>query len=374
MRPELETYQLIDNYLNGSLTGDAFVAFEKRMQSDAGFAEEVDLVKLSNQVVIGASIESLRQQMRADITEKEKKSMFSKVKNWSAGILLGTAVLTTGLFYVQSSKEELSKKNILNKEDATTTNTKNPLTQNSSISIQNSLPVSTSKPTKTKQTAPISTPIPSTNPVTEERTSPVVSTTPINTQAIPVIETKPAPAFVNQETINTNPCLNIHIQADITSKPSCRDQHTGSISILQNSIKGGIKPYSIQFNGSKATTKKEFYSYLSAGTYSIEIADSNGCSQHFTKDVTESNCRKTTYVFAPDKGETWKITGLDDAPFRITIINISGKTVYTSEYIDGTFEWNGFNQQGNYLDSGLYIYILESNSGEKENGQVTIAR
>ena len=160
MRPELETYQLIDNYLNGSLTGDAFVAFEKRMQSDAGFAEEVDLVKLSNQVVIGASIESLRQQMRADITAIDQKSMFSKVKNWSAGILLGTAVLTTGLFYVQSSKEELSKKNILNKEDATTTNTKNPLTQNSSISIQNSLPVSTSKPTKTKQTAPISTPIP----------------------------------------------------------------------------------------------------------------------------------------------------------------------------------------------------------------------
>ena len=60
MRPELETYQLIDHFLNGTLEGDALHAFEQRMREDASFAEEVALQKITNAVVIGASYQTLK--------------------------------------------------------------------------------------------------------------------------------------------------------------------------------------------------------------------------------------------------------------------------------------------------------------------------
>ena len=37
-------------------------------------------------------------------------------------------------------------------------------------------------------------------------------------------------------------------------------------------------------------------------------------------------------------------------------------------------EWNGIGGQGEYMDAGLYIYIIEYSNGTKENGQVTIIR
>lgn len=373
MRPELETYQLIDNYLNGSLKGDAFVSFEQRLQSDASFAEEVELVKLSNQVVIGATIESLRKQMQSDIASIDHKNTLSKVRNWSAGLLLGTAVLTTGILYSHSTKEETAPQNTLSQQkDNNPIKPKETIPYNNNTSIEAPLPTSISATSKTKQVVTTTITNDSAKTIMEEYLSPVVVTPPINRQTNPVIDKPSVPVTVEKKPIN--PCLNIQIQAIITAKPSCKEQSTGSINIPINSIKGGVKPYSIQFNGSKPNAKKELYSYLSVGTYSIEISDSNGCSQQFSKVVSGSSCRKTNYVFAPDKGETWKINGLDDTPFHITILNISGKTVYTSENIEGAFEWNGFNQQGAYLDAGLYIYILESNAGEKENGQVTIVR
>jgi hypothetical protein len=372
LRPELETYQLIDNYLNGSLIGDAFVVFEQRLQLDASFAEEVELVKLSNQVVIGATIESIRQQMQADIANIDQKNTFSKVKNWSVGILLGTAVLTTGILYSHSTKEETAPQNTLQQKG------NNPIKPNETVPYKNNTSIEVPLPTyilatsKTKQVVTTAITNDSAKTITEERTSSAVSTPPINRQTNLVIDKPSVPVTVEKKAFD--PCLNIQIQASITAKPSCKEQSTGSVSIPINNIKGGVKPYTIQFNGSKPNAKKELYSYLSAGTYAIEISDSNGCSQQFSKVVSENSCRKTNYVFAPDKGEIWKINGLDDTPFHITILNISGKTVYTSENIEGTFEWNGFNQQGAYLDAGLYIYILESNAGEKENGQVTIVR
>jgi hypothetical protein len=47
LRPELETYQWIDRYLNGELKGSELQDFEAQMQSDPAFAEEVDTRKWS---------------------------------------------------------------------------------------------------------------------------------------------------------------------------------------------------------------------------------------------------------------------------------------------------------------------------------------
>ncbi|HSY60648.1 MAG TPA: hypothetical protein VK796_02180, partial [Cytophaga sp.] len=66
MRPELETYHLIDSYLNGKLEGEALRTFENQLQSDPAFAEEVSFQKLTNEVVVGASYDNLRSQMTND--------------------------------------------------------------------------------------------------------------------------------------------------------------------------------------------------------------------------------------------------------------------------------------------------------------------
>lgn len=52
MRPELEKYQLIDQYLNNKMSAQEALEFEKKLQADPVFYDEVLDQKLTNEVII----------------------------------------------------------------------------------------------------------------------------------------------------------------------------------------------------------------------------------------------------------------------------------------------------------------------------------
>ena len=366
MRPELETYHLIDSYLNGKLEGETLRKFEQQLQSDAAFAEEVSFQQLTNEVVVGASYDDLRSKMTNDI---EKIDARNKTQTWSLYTLAAFILITgaAGIYYYTHKTSDTKQ-----------TNAKklNPTSQ-SSVS-HNKRGVSSIQDSKTivsrkeNQTASI----------TKESIDAEIDTQTTVTPAPHVQQHTPAEkATLNvtttqaiEKTPSINPCLNTQIAADISTTPTCTNENTGNILIPSAQVNGGTNPYTLSLDHEASTPIKESYSYLSAGTHTILITDKNGCSKEFHVSIEEKNCKKTSYVFAPEKGETWKISGNDNTDFIITILNIAGTQVYKSKIIQGEFEWQGIGQHGEYVSAGLYIYVIEYTNGQKENGQVTIVR
>jgi hypothetical protein len=368
LRPELETYQLIDHFLNGELKGDVLLAFEKRMLEDASFAEEVSLQKMTNAVVIGASYDSLRTQMTNDVNKIDGSN---NTKKWLGGAL-GGIILSTIIIASYSNDKDASVNIIENEVTntpsviATTTDTqfipsKQPIT-NITPSNENT-PAQSSRLNNLDLTDQviIDTPKITSHPQQQIAVTPITSTA--NT---PVQQVTPQ--------IVIDPCKDIKIHTTISTQPSCENSNTGSIHIPSESIIGGTKPYKTTLNKTDAPKLKEVYNYLHAGDYTVYITDKNGCATTITATVEAQRCVKKTYVFSPDKGETWKIEGVANQEYTLTILNIAGNQVYKTPHMHGEFEWNGFNQNGSLLDAGLYIYVLEYTNGTKENGQVTIIR
>lgn len=369
MRPELETYQQIDQYLNGLLSGEELHAFEQKCATDASFAEEVDLFRITNQVVLGANFDDVRQQMTKDISSIDSKNKLTK--KWLLGLAIGVVgVSIIGTVLTVKNESPVSVENSLTKDSSvSTTNPVKNTSQDTSIE-QTTVGLEKSSPSKNKSVPIDSQQTSSSISVAEPKESNIVqSKSTLEVQKVAVVE----PNESKEKSVLENPCKEISLSATITSKPSCTNNQTGSIHIPITSIHGGKQPYSIQFESNKPS-QKETYNYLATGSYTLLIRDANNCFNTFTQEVVEVNCRKTSYVFAPDKGQTWTLDALNDQEFSIRLLNVSGKEVYKSEHIQNTFEWNGLSQQGAYLDAGLYIYILETVSGEKENGQVTIVR
>lgn len=367
MRPELETYHQIDSYLNGKLEGEALRSFEHQLQTDPAFAEEVSFQQLTNEVVMGASYEDIRLQMTKDI---DKIDTSDTTKTWSlytaAAFILITGAVSIYSYYTNTSSTK-----------PTNTKESNP-TVPSSVSSQAPDTYITTQPKTGSSQKDIQTSIPATqhsvtNTIDTQSTVAPAAQVQQHTaaeKATPDVKiTQPV-----EKTPGTNPCSNTQIAADISTKPTCTNESTGSILIPSAQIHGGMNPYTLSLDHTPAKPIKESYSYLSAGTHTILITDKNGCSKEFHVSIAEKNCKKTSYVFAPEKGETWKISGNDNADFTITLINIAGTQVYKSQIMQGEFEWQGIGQHGEYLSAGLYIYIIEYTNGQKENGQVTIVR
>jgi hypothetical protein len=366
LRPELETYHLIDSYLNGKLEGEALHTFENHLQSDPAFAEEVSFQKLTNEVVVGASYDNLRSQMNNDLN---KIDAADKTKNWSlytvaAFVLItGTAVIYNYTHKDSDTTKPADKKELhLTSPSAVSASSKTPdayITQDLKTNVSQKETL-TANPSATKES--VAAKIDSQTTV-----APVQQHSPAEKATPDIKPTQPV-----EKAVAVNPCLTTQISADISTKPTCTNETTGSILIPQ--VHGGTNPYTISLDNAAAKPIKESYSYLSAGTHSILITDKNGCSKELHVSIAEKNCRKTSYVFAPEKGEIWKISGNDNADFTITILNMAGTQVYKSQILNGEFEWQGIGQHGEYLSAGLYIYVIEYTNGQKENGQVTIVR
>jgi hypothetical protein len=361
LRPELETYHLIDSYLNGKLEGETLRAFEEQLKSDPAFAEEVSFQQLTNEVVIGASYDSLRSQMTKDI---EQIDTSAKIKTWSLYTVAAFILLTGGISIYRYTHNE-------SKPAKTDVKEFKPAAQSSVSTAPAKTYVNTDLKTPSYQKQETQqTPDFKESAVTKIDTQAAVTQIPNVQQHTPSEKTAPdvkthQPAENTGTVTTANPCLNTRITAETSSRPAC---------ILLSNVQGGTSPYTLSLDHSAAKPVKESYSYLSAGTHTLLITDKNGCSKELHVSIAEKNCRKTSYVFAPEKGETWKISGTNSSDFSITILNIAGTQVYKSNTMQGEFEWQGIGQQGEYLSAGLYIYVIEYKNGQTENGQVTIVR
>jgi gliding motility-associated-like protein len=158
--------------------------------------------------------------------------------------------------------------------------------------------------------------------------------------------------------------------------PSC-DSDDGSIVI--DSIKGGFKPYSMNFNNNGLTANLIFEN-LSTGSYSLSIRDSSLCETEYVLTVPDSKTDYTLYIpntFTPNNdklNDVWYIKGTCLDKMNCLIYNRWGEKI--KELKDINEGWDG-TYKGASVPDGVYVYLIEVTTKEgtiNKAGHITVFR
>jgi hypothetical protein len=373
LRPDLEHYYLIDQYLENKLSGKELIAFENQLVQDKMLAIKIEEQRMLNNLILEAELKSVRTQIEKDLSAMQNPSFFRMYWKWiGAGLLSISAIL---YFTLPNSTDHA-----------------NLLVQEPSVhAVENKNHSEIKAEDKTEKSAHTSQPVKATNATSKNATSklndavveseenssinnaevivPTVSSF-TNTSLTSGIETKPT------EVTKTIDCSLTKITFSVATETACENTETGSIHIEK--IAGGIAPYSYTINNKRIKERNTFE--LAAGRYEVKVSDKNGCSSEHNVTVLEKNCTPAIqqgmkFNINPTIGETCSIPFNTDKKGNVTIYNRGGKIIYraanpSSDYI----EWNGTDGYGGLAEAGLYVYIIEYTDGTKVTGEVNIIR
>lgn len=366
MKEGVEYYFEIDQYLNGELSNDALLKFEKALAEDPALRDEVANQQLLNEIVLGAELDVLRERIKKDINKLDQKKISKK---WFLGgslLLLISAATGIGLSINNKSEKTSSVKN----------STEKPVFINSDSSNSSELPLSENKRPKNKELRIIakSSKLPERLSDTIQEEHKNENETPLKTETNTVIlDTLAIKPSLGQK---TDPCTGVNINFTVSSASSCSGGATGEIKLTENSLKGGTAPYSYEFNGSGNFSSVSSYTNLRPGSYTVKVKDQSGCVKEKSVLVSEKVCyRKQSFSFSPEFGETLKIPVSSEEAGTLSIYNRAGLLIFKTKTGQGEIaEWNGSDMTGNLAVAGLYVYIVEYTNGQKENGQITVLR
>jgi hypothetical protein len=176
----------------------------------------------------------------------------------------------------------------------------------------------------------------------------------------------------------TDVCMGVSIDGILSVDAACTNKNDGEIHIREESLKGGHAPYTyILVHASTDTIRQKTASFVSlpAGSYKLFFKDANACVSAYRKPlyVNEKPCATRAQSFSPHVGEQFNYPVSGDSDAEITIYNRGGQLVHKTHVAKGASEfWDGTNQNGQLLPTGMYIYIIEYLSGIKETGEVVI--
>lgn len=376
MRPDLEQYYLIDQYLDNKLKGAELTAFEEQLQNNASFAEEVAEQRMLNNLILEAELKDVRNQIAQDLANIQNPSFFRMNWQW---IGVGLLSLLGTLYFIIPSADNTNKAIIQESSVTTIENETKSTTEVSETTkhikhiagAEKNIETQKSVPTTNVSTSQITV---ATNdniqPVKNTEVLPPITNTPTNIIQTPAIETKAA------ETAKTIDCSLTKIAFSVHTETTCENSETGSIHI--DKVSGGVAPYLYTVNNKK--TKEKSISDLAAGTYTVKISDRNGCSTEHIATILEKNCTPAIqqglkFNINPTIGETCSIPFDADKKGNVTIYNRSGKIIYraTNPSTDSV-EWTGTDGYGTLAEAGLYVYLIEYTDGTKVTGEVNIIR
>jgi gliding motility-associated-like protein len=162
--------------------------------------------------------------------------------------------------------------------------------------------------------------------------------------------------------------------------PSCGASN-GSITVL--GVAGGQNPYSYSLNNLSYQTDN-FFNGLTDANYLISVIDANGCQ--FEKNVILNANSGNPIVFIPNVfspdddpnsvNELWSIKATCIEGLNCQILNRWGNLVHEIKEPNGS--WNGNDQLGNKVSSGMYFYklivTLADDKHEDYHGFITLIR
>lgn len=144
-----------------------------------------------------------------------------------------------------------------------------------------------------------------------------------------------------------DPCEGFKANVLSKTSPTCHDNANGHIELV---VEGGLAPFSVNWNGSSSTNLVA--ENLSAGVYSVEITDANGCYTSQVIELTAPNALKVNAF----KGDATCFEANDG---WITMSVDGGTAPYTYLY-------NGIETTENQLQNlagGIYEILVIDNNG-----------
>ena len=112
MKKDQETYQLINDYLNGSMTGLEKKTVSDRIQTDAEFAKEFRKQKELNNLVFTNRMKDLKTRMGKDISSINTTTPPKKSNNKRLLVLLALlAIIGTGSI-IYFNRSDIDQENI----------------------------------------------------------------------------------------------------------------------------------------------------------------------------------------------------------------------------------------------------------------------
>ncbi|MBC7389611.1 MAG: gliding motility-associated C-terminal domain-containing protein [Opitutaceae bacterium] len=364
MRPELEISQLIDLYINGSLSLEEKLKFEQRLIEDKSFKEEYEIQQIVNTVISGATEQQLREKIKSDIKAKDLQSFRFKVF-----VGISALILSSILVYVyQSNKNTASEIFVKDLPQQQLDNSfKSPDLKIDKFKEKSPLGITKIRSYK----EPIEVDTSSFNTISEKLdiVDDIVPTTQ-NDNHLKLITDN------SVSNIDKNPCLNFQLAVNAKISGTCKDASDGKIDLSEiSAVEGGKRPYQFSKNDGNSFSEIGISYGLHPGTHKFIIKDANGCVQENSFIIPEKDCKQNKFIFNPEIGEVWKIPVEENLNYSLYIYNSSKEIVFQLNSTGKeNFEWQGTSTSGKVLDAGLYAYIIELNNGVKEFGQVTIIR
>lgn len=379
-------YELIEDYLQGTLSEQDEARVKARMSQDPLFEKEVEESAYLNHVIEGAGIDILREKMTYDIQKIDHNNTLKRNILKAVGIISLIAGLIFSVFSLYQ-KEKVHPSSVNDSDTKEKVKKELPDIDSNSDTLVSEQNISLSDVNKAKGEKVIlkaSTGKETVDAVLQENERIIEGKVGTDTNSVEAVaetisdvgrgEEKSDSIFVKQPIEKSESAIEncvLTFNAEILA--SCTNKNTGAINISMDGK--GQAPYKYSLNHSENNTGS--FSGLASQTYSVNIVDSKGCKGEKVVFVPEEPCYEEprAYSFAPDFGEQWKILPQEGKDGIFTIINKSGQVIKKGVLDnEANNKWDGTDSKGAIVSQGMYICLFNYSDGSVEKVEVTVIR
>jgi len=376
MRSDNKYTQLIEQYLDGEMSSQELLAFQKELGNNVALKQELEFYQLANTVIIQNKISSIKDTINAikeDYKIKRKNRQICKV------IIITTALILAlgGIYYWLSKPAPKKTEKVIKQINVlptdSTTASQNGIDGKRKIQIEESNDEVEIKKENTR------IPAKKISRINHSKDTLVLSYIDRSTDSDINQNQQPSDtvAFYKNHKVSTSPentsvkttvCDKVIISANPRINASCIGKHEGKIAV--SAISGGSAPYTYTLSTGENNTNGVFYN-LNPGTYQVEIMDKNHCMGKLENIVIKEERCKLDLYFEPASGNPVSFPIYEKAGV-LSIFDKSGNTIFSTRIeFKQRFEWQG-NTNSGILNPGYYPFIIKFEDGSMQSGSITV--
>lgn len=384
MNFDKQTYELINDFLDGKLPPEEKLAFENRLSQDMELQEELETYKLTNLLVKVAASNELRKEIQSGIKEYDQTIKSRWLRNGLIMLFAISLISASGIYWYTKKPDHGPDIEIASQALS------NPDEKDYSPDIPQPKDPISIEPEKDAE--PVVPPnITDTGSAANTSSTDTVQEIKRKDQAVSILDSASPEQNSKKDTTENSVAEKDPIQKksavpepkspdcsqfSIVGLPhvsaACAGKNDGRVDFSSMTSSDGSSDLRVSStNGNKV--EKNSMERLYSGYYTFKITNLDGCSIEQEVYVPEKKCFPKDFIINPTAGESWVPPVEGSEIYSLSIVDTQGKTVYSNDRVRN-FSWNGTDQYGSELPAGLYVYLIKLGDQGVKSGQITIIR